>query len=206
MPEAPSDIDYTVDMGRHETMFRANTPKGEEFLGGGDLTMSNEGCPRSRADGQIVFLTASKTDPAPRYWSKGEVIGYKRARLQQLVQRRPLNGNPRDAVALEQRKTLTAGNVGALMMSTERPLPWRSVSEVTAQGGDVLSTPISGPWRNSATGPLRANRRHRVSTPLANFLSENSAFKRKGQSEHNFSCWRAFRRLSTPFLRTLADE
>jgi hypothetical protein len=25
MPEAPSDIDYTVDMGRHETMFRANT-------------------------------------------------------------------------------------------------------------------------------------------------------------------------------------
>jgi hypothetical protein len=74
MPEAPSDIDYTVDMGRHETMFRANTPKGEEFLGGGDLTMSNEGCPRSRADGQIVFLTASKTDPAPRYWSKGEVM------------------------------------------------------------------------------------------------------------------------------------
>jgi hypothetical protein len=125
MPEAPSDIDYTVDMGRHETMFRANTPKGEEFLGGGDLTMSNDGCPLSRADGQIVFLTASKTDPAPRYWSKGEVIGYKRARLQQLVQRRPLNGNPRDAVALEQRNTLTAGNVGALMMSTERALPWR---------------------------------------------------------------------------------
>ena len=42
MPEAPSDIDYTVDVGRHETMFRANTPKGEEFLGGADLTMSNE--------------------------------------------------------------------------------------------------------------------------------------------------------------------
>ena len=42
MPEAPSDIDYTVDIGRHETMFRANTPKGEEFLGSFDLTMSNE--------------------------------------------------------------------------------------------------------------------------------------------------------------------
>jgi hypothetical protein len=42
MPEAPNDIDYTVDARRHETMFRANTPKGEEFLGGVDLTMSNE--------------------------------------------------------------------------------------------------------------------------------------------------------------------
>ena len=31
MPEAPNDIDYTVDVGRHETMFRANTPKGENF-------------------------------------------------------------------------------------------------------------------------------------------------------------------------------
>ena len=32
-----------VDIGRHVTMFRANTsPKGEEFLGGVDLTMSNE--------------------------------------------------------------------------------------------------------------------------------------------------------------------
>ena len=42
MPEAPNDIDYTVDVGRHETMFRANTPKGEEFLGGADLTIQ---CP-----------------------------------------------------------------------------------------------------------------------------------------------------------------
>ena len=73
MPEAPSDIDYTVHIGRQETTFRANTPKGEEFLGGVDLTMSkgsayiHTGCPRSRADGQIVFLTASKTYPAPRY-------------------------------------------------------------------------------------------------------------------------------------------
>ena len=42
MPEAPSDIDYTVDIGRHETMFRANTPKGDEFLRGVDLITSNE--------------------------------------------------------------------------------------------------------------------------------------------------------------------
>jgi hypothetical protein len=34
MPEAQNDIDYTVDIGRHETTFHANTPKGEEFLGG----------------------------------------------------------------------------------------------------------------------------------------------------------------------------
>jgi hypothetical protein len=42
MPETQSDIDYTVDIGRHETTFRAKTAKGEEFLGGVDLTMSNE--------------------------------------------------------------------------------------------------------------------------------------------------------------------
>jgi hypothetical protein len=40
MLEAQSDIDYRVDIGRHETTFRANTPKGEEFLGGVDLTMT----------------------------------------------------------------------------------------------------------------------------------------------------------------------
>jgi len=64
MPEAQSDIDYTVHVGHGETTFRAKTPRGEEFLGGIDLTMSNEeahtfhtGCPRSRADGQVVFLT-----------------------------------------------------------------------------------------------------------------------------------------------------
>ena len=39
MPESQSDIDYTVDIGRHETTFRANTPKGEEYLGGVELTM-----------------------------------------------------------------------------------------------------------------------------------------------------------------------
>ena len=42
MPESQSDIDYGVDIGRHETTFRANTPKGEEFLGGVEPTMSNE--------------------------------------------------------------------------------------------------------------------------------------------------------------------
>ena len=40
MPEAPSDIDYTVDVGRHESV--RTHPNGEEFLGGTDLTMPNE--------------------------------------------------------------------------------------------------------------------------------------------------------------------
>jgi hypothetical protein len=57
MPEAPSDIDYTVDMGRHETMFRANTSKGEEFLGGGDLTMSNEEAHKFIQDARAAGLT-----------------------------------------------------------------------------------------------------------------------------------------------------
>ncbi|WP_210180959.1 hypothetical protein, partial [Bradyrhizobium valentinum] len=57
MPEAPSDIDYTVDIGRHETMFRANTPKGEEFLGGGELTMSNEEAHTFIQDARAAGLT-----------------------------------------------------------------------------------------------------------------------------------------------------
>jgi hypothetical protein len=57
MPEAPSDIDYTVDVGRHETMFRANTPKGEEFLGGVDLTMSNEEAHTFIQDARAAGLT-----------------------------------------------------------------------------------------------------------------------------------------------------
>jgi hypothetical protein len=38
---------------------------------------------------------------------------------------------------------------------------------------------------------LCANRRHCACTPLDNFLGEDLAFTRKGQSEHDFSCWRA---------------
>jgi hypothetical protein len=57
MPEAPSDIDYTVDIGRHEAMFRANTPKGEEFLGGVDLTMSNEEAHTFIQDARAAGLT-----------------------------------------------------------------------------------------------------------------------------------------------------
>jgi hypothetical protein len=57
MPEAPSDIDYTVDIGRHETMFRANTPKGEEFLGGFELIMSNEEAHTFIQDARAAGLT-----------------------------------------------------------------------------------------------------------------------------------------------------
>ena len=57
MPDAPSDIDYTVDVGRHETMFRANTPKGEEFLGGVALTMSNEEAHTFIQDARAAGLT-----------------------------------------------------------------------------------------------------------------------------------------------------
>jgi len=35
MPESTSDIDYTVDIGRHETTFRCeHNPKERKFLGG----------------------------------------------------------------------------------------------------------------------------------------------------------------------------
>ena len=57
MPEATNDIDYTVDVGGHETMFRANTPKGEEFLGGADLAMSNEEAHTFIQDARAAGLT-----------------------------------------------------------------------------------------------------------------------------------------------------
>ncbi|MDH2399043.1 hypothetical protein QCM77_03455 [Bradyrhizobium sp. SSUT18] len=57
MPEAPSDIDYKVDVGRHETTFSANTPKGEEFLGGVDLTMSSEEAHTFIQDARAAGLT-----------------------------------------------------------------------------------------------------------------------------------------------------
>ena len=57
MPEAPSDIDYTVDISRHETMFRAKTPKGEEFLGGIDLIMSSEEAHTFIQDARTAGLT-----------------------------------------------------------------------------------------------------------------------------------------------------
>jgi hypothetical protein len=60
MPEAPSDIDYTVDIGRHETIFRANTPKGEELLGGVDLTMSNEDAHTFIQDARAAGLTVNR--------------------------------------------------------------------------------------------------------------------------------------------------
>ena len=70
MPETTSDIDYKVDVGRHETMFRANTSKGEEFLGGVDLTMYNEEAHTFIQDARkagLTVLTVSQIDPAPRY-------------------------------------------------------------------------------------------------------------------------------------------
>ena len=57
MPEAPSDIDYTVHVGHGETTFRAKTPRGEEFLGGIDLTMSNEEAHTFIQDARAAGLT-----------------------------------------------------------------------------------------------------------------------------------------------------
>lgn len=42
MPEIQSDIDYTVNIHRGETTFRANTSKGEKFLGGPELILTSE--------------------------------------------------------------------------------------------------------------------------------------------------------------------
>ena len=57
MPEAQSDIHYTVHVGHGETTFRAKTPRGEEFLGGIDLTMSNEEAHTFIQDARAAGLT-----------------------------------------------------------------------------------------------------------------------------------------------------
>ena len=41
MPELKADIDYTSDADAEDTTFSANTPAGEAFLGGPELTVSN---------------------------------------------------------------------------------------------------------------------------------------------------------------------
>jgi len=74
----------------------------------------------------------------------------------------------------------------------------------------MSAVPAAGhfqPRRGPEQWPLYfLNRRHRACTPLANFLSEDLAFTRKGQSEHNFSCWRALRPPLDAVLAHLADE
>jgi len=54
--------------------------------------------------------------------------------------------------------------------------------------------------------PKSANGRHRACTPLDNFLGEDLAFTRKGQSENDFSCWRAPRPPRDAMLAHVADE
>src|SRR5258706_10225357 len=67
-------------------------------------------------------------------------------------------------------------------------------------------SPINRHSQSSAACLKGANRRHRACTPLANFLSEDLAFTRKGQSEHNFSCWRALRPPLDAVLAYVTDE
>ena len=58
---------------------------------------------------------------------------------------------------------------------------------------NIRSTPISRHFQCPSACLKGANRRHRACTPLDSFLSEDLAFTRKGQSEHDFSCWRTLR-------------
>ena len=66
--------------------------------------------------------------------------------------------------------------------------------------------PVSDRNADIASGPVRVNNRRRACTHLDNFLSEDLAFTRKGQSEHNFSCWRALRPSLDAVLAYVADE
>jgi len=72
----------------------------------------------------------------------------------------------------------------------------------------MSAVPAAGHFR-LRRGPEQwplANRRHRACTPLDSFLSEDLAFTREGQSEHDFSCWRPLRPPLDAVLAHVADE
>jgi hypothetical protein len=94
-------------------------------------------------------------------------------------------------------------------------LTWRICADVAEQDHRIFRRGSRHPSsretrrdhpRTTLTCPKSANRRHRVCTPLDNFLSEDLAFTRKGQSEHDFSCWRALRPPLDAALAHIADE
>jgi len=90
------------------------------------------------------------------------------------------------------------------------PASWRTPRWVNRviwlSAGYFRSSPGSG-CRNGRSSCLKgANRRHRACTPLDSFLSEDLVFTRKGQSEHDFSCWRPLRPPLDAVLAHVADE
>ena len=65
---------------------------------------------------------------------------------------------------------------------------------------------VNGLKSDTAPSPKSANKRKRACTPPDNFLSEELAFTRKGQGEHDFSCWRTLRPPLDAVLAHVADE
>ena len=104
---------------------------------------------------------------------------------------------------------LESGSSGSVRGVLSNEHPYRepgSDSDICVFLNDVHSTPTNGRRAARTVRPFRANRRHRACTPLDNFLGEDLAFTRKGQSEHDFSCWRAPRPPRDAMLAHVADE
>jgi hypothetical protein len=55
MPELKADIDYTSD--GDDTTFSANTPAGQEYLGGPEITLPSTDAAQFVADGRARGLT-----------------------------------------------------------------------------------------------------------------------------------------------------
>lgn len=66
---------------------------------------------------------------------------------------------------------------------------------------EVRCEPGSGALADLTRGLSWANRRHRACAPLESFLSEDLAFTRKGQSEHDPSVGECYDRLDAVLAR-----
>jgi hypothetical protein len=57
MPGLQGDIDYSLNIDNGETTFRANTPKGQEFLGDPERTVSSADALTLIGDARAAGLT-----------------------------------------------------------------------------------------------------------------------------------------------------
>src|SRR6266480_2799933 len=77
---------------------------------------------------------------------------------------------------------MTRGRCGSLLLHRDGLAP----STPCRSPGALRSTPVNGHSEDRRACLKGANRRHRACTPLANFLSEDLAFTRKGQVNTTF--------------------
>ena len=145
-----------------------------------------------------------------RAWGLWRSLGFVQVRLRP---RRIRPGGPEIPTGLLQANRRLAGLGGG-------ELEGAPAETLQTHNARMNLRPGSLPPPSSRDVPLTSMSRHRqldrsvgkvpgdIARTLlwANFLSEDLAFTRKGQSEHNFSCWRAIRLPLDAVIASAADE